>query len=92
VWLLSSGHSAHLVAGATSVLAGLGLTWKGLGTALGQLAEKLEQPLWGAVVDDAIDDAITLLPDKKAEKGDRRQVALAMNEGARATGPDANVG
>ena len=69
VWLLSEGSSSQLVAGATSVLAALGLTWKGLGGALGQLAGKLEQPLWGAVLDDAIADAITLLPDNNAETG-----------------------
>jgi len=81
VWLLSQGSRSQLVAGATSVLAALGLTWKGLGGALGQLAGKLEEPLWGAVLDDAIADAITLLPDKKAETGGRRQVALAVTAG-----------
>jgi len=79
IWLLSQGSSSQLVAGATSVLAALGLTWKGLGGALGKLAGKLEQPLWGAVLDQAIADAITLLPDNSAEHGGRRQVALAVN-------------
>ena len=84
VWLLSQGSSSQLIAGATSVLAALGLTWKGLGGALGQLAGKLEQPLWGAVLDDAIADAITLLPGNKAETGGRRQVALAVSAGTKA--------
>jgi hypothetical protein len=84
VWLLSKGSSSQLVAGATSVLAALGLTWKGLGGVLGQLAGKLEQPLWGAVLDDAIADAITLLPGSKAETGGRRQVALAVTAGTKA--------
>lgn len=88
IWLLSEGNSGHLVAGATSVLAGLGLTWKGLGTALGQLAGKLEQPLWGAVLDDAIADAITLLPDNKAEDGGRREVARSLATGPRTEDQD----
>ena len=85
VVLLFQGSSSQLVGGVTSILAALGLTWKGLGGALGQLAGKLEQPLWGAVLDDAIADAITLLPDNKAETAGRRAVALAL-----ATGPTAN--
>jgi hypothetical protein len=89
VWLLSNGDSGHLVAGATSVLVGLGLTWKGLGTALGQLAGKLEQPLWGAVLDDAIAEAITLLPDNKAESGGRREVARSLAAGPRTEDQDA---
>lgn len=83
VCLLSNGNSGHLVPGATSILAGLGLTWKGLGSALGQLAGRLEQPLWGAVIDDAIADAITLLPDNNAERGGRRDVARSLTAGPR---------
>lgn len=86
VWLLAEGSGSQLVAGATSVLVALGLTWKGLGGALGQLAGKLEQPLWGAVLDDAIADAITLLPDNNAETGGRRQVALELSAGEKADG------
>ena len=87
VWLLSQGSSSQLVAGATSVLAALGLTWKGLGGTIGQLAGRLEQPLWGAVLDDAIADAITLLPDNKAEEGGRRQMALTVTAGKEADDP-----
>jgi hypothetical protein len=81
IWLLSKGNSGHLVAGATSVLAGLGLTWKGLGSTLGQLAGKLEQPLWGAALDHAIADAVTLLPNNKAATGARREVARTLAAG-----------
>ena len=63
VWLmLEQNTSASIVAGAGSVLAGLGLTWKSAGNALGGLGAKTEQHLWGAELDDAIADAITLLP------------------------------
>jgi hypothetical protein len=82
IWLLANGSSSHIVAGATSVLAALGLTWKGLGGVLGQLAGKLQRPLWDAVLDDVIADAITLLPDNRAESGGRRKVALALTTGA----------
>jgi hypothetical protein len=39
----------------------------------------------GAVLDDAISDAITLLPENTAETAGRRAVALAL-----AVGPNAN--
>jgi hypothetical protein len=78
IWLLAEGSSSQLVGGVTSVLVALGVTWKGLGGALGQLAGKLEQPLWGAVLDDAIADAITLLPSNTAETFGRRRVAMEM--------------
>jgi hypothetical protein len=81
VWLLAQGSSSQLVAGATSVLAAVGLAWKGLGATVGRLAGKLEQPLWGAVLDDVIADAITLLPDNTAEQGGRRSVALTIAAG-----------
>jgi hypothetical protein len=88
IWLLSQGTSSQSVAGATSVLTAVGLTWKGLGGTLGQLAGKLGQPLWGAVLDDAIADAITLLPGNKAEKAGRRQVALAVTAARQAERSD----
>lgn len=78
VVLVFQGSSSQLVGGVTSILAALGLTWNAPRGALGQLAGKLEQPLWGAVLDDAIADAITLLPDNKAETAGRRAVALAL--------------
>jgi hypothetical protein len=83
VSLLVLGSSSQLVGGVTSILVALGLTWKGLGGTLGQLARNLERPLWGAVLDDAIADAITLLSDNSAEKGGRRQVALTVTAEAR---------
>jgi hypothetical protein len=58
----SSLNSGSVVAGAGSILASLGLTWKSVGTALGGLGAKMEQHLWGAEVDTAITDAITMLP------------------------------
>jgi hypothetical protein len=78
VALLIVGGSSEIVAGAGSIVAALGLTWKGIGGALGQLAGRLEQPLWGAVLDDAIADAITLLPGNTHDRRARTQVALQM--------------
>jgi hypothetical protein len=72
-----------LVGGVTSILAALGLTWKGVGGVLGQLAGKLEQPLWGAVLDDAIADAITLRPNNPADKRGRRELALSLEAPAK---------
>jgi hypothetical protein len=78
VVLLARGGSSELVAGVTSILAALGVTWKGLGGAVGQLAGRVEQPLWGAALDIAITDAITLLPDNAADHRGRRALALEL--------------
>ena len=62
ILLLIVGSSAGTtaVAGISAVLAAFGLTWKGVGGALGKLAGKVEAPLWGGELDGAITDAITL--------------------------------
>jgi len=71
---------AGVIAGAASILAGFGLTWRGLGRSLGGLAGKLEQPLWGAELDLAITRAITLLPREQGRDVAvrRRDVAVAL--------------
>lgn len=81
IWLVASQDAdAAVVAGAGSVLASLGLTWRGLGRSLGTLASKLEHPLWGAEIDTAITQAITLLPREKgrAVAEERIKVAVAL--------------
>ena len=79
--LLVIGGGSQIVAGATSIIAAIGLTWKGLGGTLGALAGKLEQPLWETVLDATIADAITLLPDNPSDHHQRRALALAMRRG-----------
>jgi hypothetical protein len=76
--LLVAGGGAETVGGAGSLLAALGLTWKGLGGTLGQLVGKVEQPLWGAALDAAITDAIDLLPDSEHDQRGRRELAQQM--------------
>jgi hypothetical protein len=83
----AGGGGANIVGGAGSLLAALGLTWKGLGGALGQLAGKLEQPLWGAALDAAITDAINLLPDNKRDHRGRRKLAEQMTRPVPASPP-----
>jgi hypothetical protein len=61
--------AAAIVAGGGTILASLGLTWRGVGRSLGGLAAKLEQPLWGAELDVAVTQAITLLG--REDDGDR---------------------
>ena len=78
--LIAAGGSSQIAGGATSLLVAFGLTWRGLGATAGKLIGKLEQPLWGAVLDDAIADAITLLPAAKAEGFGRRQVAFDASD------------
>jgi hypothetical protein len=80
--LLVIGGSSEIVAGAGTLLAALGLSWKGIGGALGQLAGKLEQPLWGAVLDAAIADAITLKPGSLSDELGRGAVAKDLGEGS----------
>jgi len=74
--------AAAIVAGAGTILASVGLTWRGAGRSLGGLAGKLEQPLWGAELDVAITEAITLLeredPKRRDTAAARRKVALAL--------------
>jgi hypothetical protein len=71
-----------VVAGAGTIIASLGLTWRAAGRALGGLAAKLEQPLWGAELDTAITEAITLLeredPKHRDTSAARRKVAVAL--------------
>jgi len=81
VLLLTSGGGSHIVAGAGTLIVAVGLSWKGVGGALEKLAGKLEQPLWGAVLDVAIADAITLRPSNDADVLGR--AALASDLAAR---------
>lgn len=68
VALLVIGGVSKEIAGVTSLLTAVGLTWKGVGTTLGKLAGKLEAPLWGAVLDRAVTHAITLVqPQQPSE-------------------------
>jgi hypothetical protein len=73
---------AAIVAGAGTILASLGLTWRGVGRALGGLASKLERPLWGAELDIAVTQAITLLEreDARDVSRERRKVARDLGK------------
>jgi hypothetical protein len=77
IWLLIESESAaSIVAGAGTILASLGLTWRSVGTAAGGLAPKLEQHLWGAELDRAIAGAITMLPGNKKDHAKRLATAV----------------
>ena len=73
---------AAVVAGAGTIIASLGLTWRGIGRSVGTLAAKLERPLWGAELDVAITQSITLLPREKGRDATelRRKVAVALGD------------
>ena len=60
--ILLGGNTRSIAAGAGTIVASLGLTWKGVGASLGTAAVKLEEPLWGAQLDAAICARITKLP------------------------------
>ena len=84
----ANGQASKLAAGASGVLAGLGLTWKGIGGTVGKFVGKLEAPLWGAELDTAVTFAITLVSDPKQKPAkppaalsyaDRRARAMATS-------------
>jgi hypothetical protein len=77
VLLFVHGTASRTAAGLSSVLVALGLTWKGVGTTLGKLAGRLEAPLWGAELDGAVTEAITLgaPPPAKSRLREQRQRA-----------------
>jgi hypothetical protein len=60
VGLVLATKTGTVLAGISGVLAAIGLTWKGIGGTVGKIVGKLEAPLWGAELDTAITDAITL--------------------------------
>lgn len=57
--IFAVGNPAAIATGAATILASLGLTWKGVGATLGATAVRLEEPLWGAELDTAICRRIT---------------------------------
>jgi hypothetical protein len=60
VWLASAPVHAAPTAGAVSTfLAGLGLTWKAIGGAVGKLVGEVEAPLWSLEIDTAVAYEIT---------------------------------
>jgi hypothetical protein len=79
VLVLAPTKAGTTAAGLSGVLAALGLTWKGIGTTLGNLAGKLEAPLWGAELDGAITDAITLLPTRPSSPTTRTRRQQTRN-------------
>jgi hypothetical protein len=80
-----TNSEAAIVAGAGTILASLGLTWRGVGRMLGGLASKLERPLWGAELDIAVTQAITLLAREEGRdtSGERRKVATDLGRVAK---------
>jgi hypothetical protein len=57
--MLSVHNPAAIVSGAAGVLASVGITWKGAGTSLGRSLARVEEPLWGAEVDEVVYERIT---------------------------------
>lgn len=60
VVLVLASKPGTVVAGVSGVLVSVGLTWKAVGGTVGKIVGKLEAPLWGAELDTAITDCITL--------------------------------
>jgi hypothetical protein len=81
VAMVATHSAATAAAGAGAILTSLGLSWKGLGGALGRLARQVEDPLWGAEIDHAVTRAITLLkPQANRDASHERQRFAAALE------------
>lgn len=63
--LVSSDRAATEIAALGGIAASLGITWKGIGSAVGRAADRVQEPLWGAALTTAIAAAITDLPTIK---------------------------
>ncbi|MGI8712102.1 MAG: hypothetical protein ACR2NR_02755 [Solirubrobacteraceae bacterium] len=62
-----SSNGVAVGTGAATLLAGAGLSWKGIGTSLGTAAARIEQPLWEAELDTVIYRRITAAQVLSAE-------------------------
>jgi hypothetical protein len=72
VWLIvgpGSGFAAGL--GGASIFTSIGLSWKGIGTALGTAGARVEEPLWQAELDAVIYQRIT--PDEIVKSQAKRK-------------------
>jgi hypothetical protein len=79
--IVVGASSASVVAGLGGIIASVGLTWRGIGGSLGRLIRQLERPLWGAALDAAITDAITLTPNPgELDASGRRALARSMRD------------
>jgi hypothetical protein len=67
--ILDKSNGSHIAAGIGALLAGAGITWKGVGGSLGRVVGHLERPLWEAELDAAIATAVSLVPGTKRIRG-----------------------
>ena len=74
------GPGAKLV-GLASFAGAVGITWKGIGGGVGVVAKKLQEPVWGAALDEEIASAITTLP------AGAKPVTAEARDAAPASGP-----
>jgi len=51
-----------LAGGLATIIASLGLTWKGVGSSLGTTAAKIERPIWQGALDTQITTSLGLIP------------------------------
>ncbi len=85
-WLLVKDEGAGAtVAGLVSVATAIGVTWKGILGALAAVASKLQQPVWGAALDEEIAAAITELPPGASAASE------SAREAAPSPGPQASA-
>jgi hypothetical protein len=68
IGLVVASATSQVIAALGVLLASAGVTWKAATTTLGDVAQRLGTPMWGAQLDRAIAEAITALPDPGVEE------------------------
>jgi hypothetical protein len=76
--ILGTSSASAVAAGLGGILTSVGLTWRGVGGTVGKLIGSFERPLWGAELDAAITEAITLRPTDRDTTGGKRELARAL--------------
>jgi hypothetical protein len=92
VVMFTVGSAAAIASGAAAIITSLGLGWKGIGVSVGGAAARLEAPLWGSALDDAVYERVT--PQRIVDYGRPRKPGPdepSLVAAAHAH-PDANLG
>ena len=81
VLLATTDTASGNIAAVATLAAALGVTWQGVGRAIGRAASRVERPLWGAAVNIAVAQTITRLPEPSSSATDARNGAERSSQG-----------
>jgi len=78
IWgVLEYEETSKVIASLAAIATALGISWKGLGATLGQLAGNVERPIWQGALDLVVADAVTVEPATKVALLIAAQVSTA---------------